>query len=279
MASGAKKLIPSDPEKVMVIRKVTPDIVTFSTPFQRMGRISIGGRGTLVRLQNGSLAIFSPVALTDSVKETTASLGGPVKYIVAPDQEHHIFLEAWHNAYPQATILAPDTLPDYRSKQSYPSLSTATWHLFKPHPAPTTVSPDFDADFDIEYVSAHQNKELAFLHKPSRTLIQADILFNLPATEQMSKSGVSPTQGLLTKIFAGLMHTRGEATWQRRMIWYGTSAGDRKGFNASIGRIAKWDFDRLIPCHGDVIETGGKGIFDKVMKWHLDALKQQETAK
>lgn len=99
MASGAKKLIPSDPEKVMVIRKVTPDIVTFSTPFQRMGRISIGGRGTLVRLQNGSLAIFSPVALTDSVKETTASLGGPVKYIVAPDQEHHIFLEAWHDVY------------------------------------------------------------------------------------------------------------------------------------------------------------------------------------
>jgi hypothetical protein len=22
--------------------------------------------------------------------------------------------------------------------------------------------------------------------------------------------------------------------------------------------VAEWDFDRIIPCHGDVIETGGK---------------------
>jgi hypothetical protein len=97
MADQAKKLVPADPEKVMVIRKINESITTFSTPFRRMGRISIGGRGTLVRMSNGSLAIFSPVALTETVKKETESLGGSVKYIVAPDQEHHIFLEAWHN--------------------------------------------------------------------------------------------------------------------------------------------------------------------------------------
>jgi hypothetical protein len=26
------------------------------------------------------------------------------------------------------------------------------------------------------------------------------------------------------------------------------------------------DFDRLIPCHGDVIETGAKSIFEDVFK-------------
>lgn len=31
----------------MVIRNVTPNIVTFSVPFARFGRIKIGGRGTL----------------------------------------------------------------------------------------------------------------------------------------------------------------------------------------------------------------------------------------
>ena len=30
----------------------------------------------------------------------------------------------------------------------------------------------------------------------------------------------------------------------------------------SLVRAAKWD--RIIPCHGDVIETGGKEAFDKV---------------
>ena len=41
------KLIPSNPDKVMVIRNITPDIVTLSLPFSRFGQINIGGRGTL----------------------------------------------------------------------------------------------------------------------------------------------------------------------------------------------------------------------------------------
>lgn len=40
-------LIPSNPADLMVIRNVTPNIVTFSVPFSRFGRIKIGGRGTL----------------------------------------------------------------------------------------------------------------------------------------------------------------------------------------------------------------------------------------
>lgn len=45
--SMSSKLVPSDPAKVMVIRDVTPNIVTFSVPFKRMGSMPIGGRGTL----------------------------------------------------------------------------------------------------------------------------------------------------------------------------------------------------------------------------------------
>ena len=100
----ASKLIPSDPAKVMVIREVVPNtITTYSTPFWRFGRIKIGGRGTagelvlfdsweliaehdLVRLQSGAVAVFSPVALTDEVKQSVAKLG-EVKYIAALDIE------------------------------------------------------------------------------------------------------------------------------------------------------------------------------------------------
>ncbi len=41
------KLIHSDPSKVMVIRKVTPNIITCSSPFARFGRFKVGGRGTI----------------------------------------------------------------------------------------------------------------------------------------------------------------------------------------------------------------------------------------
>lgn len=43
----ASKLVPPNPDDVMVIRKVTPNITTLSVPFKRFGRINIGGRGTL----------------------------------------------------------------------------------------------------------------------------------------------------------------------------------------------------------------------------------------
>lgn len=42
------------------------------------------------------------------------------------------------------------------------------------------------------YFSGFKNKDVAFLHKASRTLIVADLLFNLPAKEQYSKSSSSP---------------------------------------------------------------------------------------
>jgi hypothetical protein len=135
------------------------------------------------------------------------------------------------------------------------------------------VSEEFDRDFDSEYVYAHGNKELVFHHKPSGTLIEADLLFNLPATEQFSKSDINPLAGIWNKLFNALQHTRGDAVWQRRMIWYGI-AKPRPDYNESMSKIAQWNFDRIIPCHGDVIETGGKGIFEKVMKWHLDAAKK-----
>lgn len=272
MASGAHKLIPSDPEKVMVIRHVTPEIMTLSTPFLRFGRIKVGGRGTVVRLASGSTAVFSPVALTASVKKEVQAMG-PTKYIVATDQEHHIFLEEWHKEFPEARVIGPDSLPEYRQKQSYFQIPAANW-LSATKSAKVSVDADFDKEFDVEYVSSHANKELVFNHRPSRTLIEADLVFNLPATEQFSKSGSPATGGFLTDLFVGIQNTT-NPTWQRRFLWYLAGSSDRTAFNKSITEIASWDFDRIIPCHGDVIETGGKGVFDKVMQWHLDAAKKQ----
>lgn len=105
-------------------------------------------------------------------------------------------------------------------------------------------------------------------------MIEGDLLFNLPATEQFSKADDSATTGIWTRIFNSINNTKGEALGQRRLIWYLISSGNRASFNKSMSKISKWDFDRIIPCHGDVIETGGKRIFDTIMAWHLEANKK-----
>ena len=227
-----------------------------------------------VKLQNGSLAVFSPTALTPEVRSTVDTLGADVKYLAALDYEHHIFLSEWSRAFPAATVLGVEGLPEKR--EADPATAGLKFqHVWTAqNKRDMHVDADFDAEFDVEYVNGHANKELVFYHKPDKTLIEADLMFNLPATEQYSKSGEDPTTGIWTKLFSPLQHTSGTAIWQKRFIWYLTSK-DKPSFNDSMGKIDAWDFDRIIPCHGDVIETGGKGIFQKVFGWHLKGLQKQ----
>jgi len=261
------KLIPSNPSEVMVIRKLTDNITTLSAPFYRFGHIKVGGRGTLVRLQSGGVAVFSPVALTPEVKETVSSLG-ELKYIAALDIEHHIFLGPWHEAYPNAKVLGPEGLPEKRAKQKNEDVPFAVVFTAKDKET-TKVDAEFDAEFDYEFLDGHLNKELVFNYKPENTLIQADLMFNLPATEQFSKTGQDASSGILTKLFSSLNNTKGAAMGQRRLIYYATAV-DKPSFNKSVSKINGWDFNKIIPCHGDVIEADGKGIFQKIFEWHLE---------
>ncbi len=117
-------------------------------------------------------------------------------------------------------------------------------------------------------VDGHANKELVFLYKPDKTLIQADLFFNLPATEQYSKTKEGAESGLVTKMFVNMMNTRGNVAVQKRVIWYGVTK-DRGSFEESIRRINGWEFEKVVPCHGDVIESGAKGVFQRVFEWQL----------
>jgi len=190
--------------------------------------------------------------------------------MIAPDMQHHMFLGPWHQEYPEAKVIGPQGLPEKRAHQKNEDVPFS--HVFTPENCKDMkIDPDFDADFEYEYVWGHKSRELVFNYKPEKTLIEADLMFNLPATEQYSRAGKDGSSAILTKIFNSINTTSGSAVWQKRFIWYATSSEDRPAFNRSMARIEKWDFDRIIPTHGDVIETDGKSIFRKIFEWHLQA--------
>ena len=270
------KLFPTDPTSCMVIRQLSPNITTFSLPFSRFGQARIGARSTLIKLPSGSLAVFSPVPLTEDVRNAVKSMGGGrVKYITAPDIEHHIQIGAWHKEFPDAKVIAPEGLPEKRAKMQseevrFDVLAKAGSEHGHSTGSKFGVDEEFDNEFDTCYVPGHGNKELVFNYKREKTLIEADLMFNLPCVEQYSKSKESPHTGILTRLMTSLNGTTGSSVkWQQRFIWYAVSSGDREGFGKSIRTIEGWDFDRIIPCHGDVIENGGKDVFRSVMQWHL----------
>lgn len=200
---------------------------------------------------------------------------GKIEYIIAPDVEHHLFISDWARAFPDAKIIGPEGLHEKRLKSSDDKVGKEPFAVeFKAATKhQTSISPEFDADFEYEFVDAHANKELVFFYKPDRVLIEADLLFNLPPTEQYSKVPNLPKEGTLSKIFASLQSTHGDATSLKRLNWYVISKGDREGFNKSIKTIDSWDFDTIIPCHGDTLVGNGKEVFRKAFEWHLQGKK------
>ncbi|KAL7270806.1 hypothetical protein RUND412_006469 [Rhizina undulata] len=259
------KIIPSNPSKVMVIRYVTPNITTLSVPFLRYGKIKFGGRGAIIRLRTGSLVVFSPVALTPEVKSTLENLGGKVSYLIAPDREHHIFLGQWKKEFSQAKVLGPEGLYEKRLKQGNEDVRI-DYEFTRENKHAIQLPAEITDEFEIEYFDGHANKEIAFLHKPDRTLIEADLLFNLYAHEQYCKSGEDPTSGVWTKIMHYFTNIHGKG--QQRFIWY-AAAKDKVSFAESARRVAGWEFDKIIPCHGDVVESRGNEVFRRIFAWHL----------
>lgn len=70
----------------------------------------------------------------------------------------------------------------------------------------------------------------------------------------------------------------------RRLTWYAFAKNRQFAlpvawlilrFNKRDARIVSgWDFDRLIPCHGEVVETGAKKMWNDHYAWYLEEGKQ-----
>jgi hypothetical protein len=126
-------------------------------------------------------------------------------------------------------------------------------------------------------VKAHPNKDVAWLHRPSRTLVEADLLFTKTTAEQQATGGLfgmltgkfGPGTGLHKTMVSGFAKADKACAPPPRSTCDCDFAGDLlalltslwhtlSGFTAASKMVAAWDFDRLIPCHGEVIETGAK---------------------
>jgi len=233
----------------LVIREVKTGVWTFSRPFQRAPLVPFGGRSVAVKLNDGSVWLF---ASTKADEETLSKIRdiGPVKYIVAPDFEHYLNLADYHKAFPSAKVIGVDGL------ETKPALSEVTFAgLYGKDPEGTKYG--FEDEVSACYFSGFQNKDVAFCHKASKTLIEGDLLFNMPPKEQYSKSTTSPYSWLP---FVGNMapFTKTHRFFTSQLVTNPEAA------KKDATTVTGWDFDTVIPCHGDVVETNGKAAWQSV---------------
>lgn len=206
----------------------------------RFAGVETGTRMSVVRLANGGLFVHSPVSLDAATREAVDALG-PVKAVVAPSRFHHLYVGEWIKAYPDAVAYA---CPGLERKR--PDLA---WHgVLGNEP-----EKEWRGEIDQVFFGARSlENEVVFFHRSSRTLLCADLIFNL---------GSHPSR--LTRIVAFLMGNRKPgATLLEHVI-----IRDRKAARAQVDRMLAWDFDRIVLAHGGLIETGGQQVLRRAYAW------------
>ena len=185
---------------------------------------------TVIRLRDAQLILHSPVPLSAGLRKELDALG-PVGFIVVP-RAHGRFAEQVSRGYPSARLLAAPSAPQNRkSLRFHDSLADrppAAWA----------------GEVESHLVVGFRLQEVVLFHRSSRTLLLTDLCFNI----QRSSSRVA-------RLFF-----RVNGMWQRfgpsRMIRR-LAVSDRAQLGRSLERIRQWDFERIVPGHGDVIERGG----------------------
>jgi hypothetical protein len=99
--------------------------------------------------------------------------------------------------------------------------------------------------------------EIVFYHRFNRSLIVADLLFNLSNKDPW----ITRTMGsLVIGPFPGCRFAR----------IYRTALLDGRRRRITMERILDWDFDQIIVGHGDVVEKNGKEVFRAAFRWLLN---------
>ncbi|HET6415600.1 MAG TPA: DUF4336 domain-containing protein [Polyangiales bacterium] len=202
--------------------------------------LHVGTRMTVVQLGDGQLLVHSPLAMTPDLKAEVDALG-PVRHIIAPNIYHHLYAGDWKAAYPGALLHGARGLAKRRKD------------LVIDRELAGETFPDWREQLDTALLEGTMLNEMVFLHRPSRSLIVADLIENFETSPHW------PTRAYLK---LGGIHGKPGLSRPLRMIFR-----DKKRARRALDRILSWDFDRIVLAHGDILESGGNETLREAYTW------------
>jgi hypothetical protein len=215
-----------------MLNQVHDNLWELEGPLKAAG-LRVGHRMTVARLESGELWVHSPVGFEEPIARALIAIGSPAHF-VAPSTYHDLHWPEWFRRFQQALFYCAPGV-----KEQHPELPFQ-------RTLSTTTAEAWESELPKFLVRGMPRlNEFVFLHRPSRTLIVADLVFNFDG----------PRQNLLGKLFLRLNGIYGRVGCSRifrRLI------KDRDDFNNSVAEILELDFDRLILGHGAIVETGAK---------------------
>jgi len=214
------------------------------------GGMDILARMSLVKLRDGRLWAHNAAPLNEKLKQKIDQLG-QVSYIIAPGTYHHLHVSDFQGHYPDAETFICPGLEKKITDMKF------DWILGN--------RPDHRWQNEFEQVVVTGTRfisEVAFFHKPSRTLLLVDLLENYG--DDYTHSADPLLQFWWKHIFH--MWNNPKAAPEYQMGW-----GDRVAVKRALDRILDWDFERIILAHGNTIESNAKAIARKGWQKVLEA--------
>jgi uncharacterized protein DUF4336 len=204
---------------------------------RRMGGINQRLRMTVVRLTGGGLWLYSPIEIDDRLAAEIATTGA-VAHIVAPNKYHHLFAAAAKERYPAATLWAAPGLRERRPKIAFDRVVAGElpWQT------------DLDA---LVLTSVPRFNEAVFFHRASRTLVCADLLFNIKRED-----------GFATRLLYRALGVYGRPA----QSWYFRKSIDRRTAAPQLEAILAWNIGRICMSHGDVLDRDAKTTLAGVVR-------------
>ncbi len=190
-------------------------------------------RTTIVDV-NGGRVMLSP-ASTFSVERLREA--GDVTDVVAPNLFHTEGLVTAALAFPNARLWGPEGI-DKKVDVRASVLGRDAW-------------PYDEVLAHLALDGMPTFRENVFFHRPSRTLIVADLAFNL-----IDSKGFGPF--LLLSMF-GTYGRFGVSKLFLRQV------KDHAAFRASLAHVTAFDFDAFVPGHGAIITSGAKAMWQRAL--------------
>jgi hypothetical protein len=204
-------------------------------------------RSVVARLESGGLWVWSPIKLVPDLRAELDRIG-PVRHLVSPNKFHHLYLQDWNAAYPQAQLWGPQSTIRKRGELEFREPIRDS--------APSEWQPDIDQAW---FRGSIAMDEVVFFHRPSRSVIVADLIQAF--SDRFIREHWRWWQRRLARI-EGIVAEKGLAPLEWRLSFL-----NRAPARAARVKALSWQCERVIMAHGEWRRSDGHAFLERSLDW------------
>lgn len=224
--------------EITPLQPLAEDVWACTHRFRVLG-LTIASRMTVVRLEQNGLFIHSPVQLTPGLRAALKRLGR-VQYVICPNRFHHVFAGEYAAAFADAQLYAAPGLA--RKRRDLPFAG----ELDAAGPWSGSIS-------QVLIEGGRLFNEVVFYHPASRTLLVTDLVMNVGAESPFA-----------LRLWARLNGRYGRLG---SVIELRLAFRDRAAARKSVAQVMTWEFERIVPAHGQVVDHDVKARLRHALHW------------